>query len=201
MWFYKDKKPDFPADNKGLKMRASGRNIDIVKKLEAVPVAMPSGEAYEALQRGTIDCAASMTMDSAYTMKMHEVAKYVMFPEFGGYNIDTTAVFNIDSWNKLPKDVQDLIWKMGVELADKNRDLIMNVEQKQAKEMVAKGLVLYKLSPEAKKQWQALIVPSAWNDYITSLEKKGITNAREAFNKYTEAAKKYEKDIKWVDPF
>ncbi|OGA94871.1 MAG: hypothetical protein A3E79_09195 [Burkholderiales bacterium RIFCSPHIGHO2_12_FULL_61_11] len=43
-------------DMKGLKIRASGGGVDIVKLIGATPVSMPPTEATSGLERGTIDC-------------------------------------------------------------------------------------------------------------------------------------------------
>jgi TRAP-type C4-dicarboxylate transport system substrate-binding protein len=201
IWLFKDKKVVNPSDAAGLKIRATGRNQTLAKMMGGTPVSMPPADIYEALSRGTIDSAASLTMDSLYTLKLFEPVKYLVCPQGGGIIINVQAVFNKDTWNKFPKDVQDIIMNMGNELADKNRDLIVEVEAKQAKEIAAlPGKSLYKLPPDALQQWKDM-TKTETNDYLDQLVKKGLTNAKEVYNKYVETAKKYEKDYKWVDPF
>ena len=201
IWTFKNKKVNYPADLKGLKIRATGRNATHVKMLGGTPVSMPPTDCYEALQRGTIDGVGSYTMDTTYTWKLYEVGKYLLCPQFGGCIIDVCAVFNMDTWNSFPKDVQKVILDLSDDLADKNRDLIMEAETKYAKTIAAMpGKELYKLTPDALQQWKDA-VKSEMDDNIAQLQAKGHTKAREVFDKYIAAMKKYEKNYKWVDPF
>jgi TRAP-type C4-dicarboxylate transport system substrate-binding protein len=128
------------------------------------------------------------------------VGKYILSPQFGAAIIDVTFNMNLDKWNSLPKDVQDVMTKLSPAYEELNMKLISEAEIKEAKELTAKGNILYKLTPDALQQWKDIIAPSSWNDYISELEAKGLPG-REAFNKLVEAAKKYEKNPKWPDPF
>jgi TRAP-type C4-dicarboxylate transport system substrate-binding protein len=95
-------------DMNGVKMRISGLNAKALQNFGAVPTMVTAPEAYTAVERGTID---SIGFPYSYTFgayRIYEVSKYVTegmamsgFMCFMGVNIDT--------WNKLPKDLQGKI--------------------------------------------------------------------------------------------
>lgn len=93
-------------DAKGMKIRAVGVYGNYVRQLGASPVVIPSGELYMALKLGTID---GMLGSPYYyeTHKLGEVLDYYLLPSTNkiGFNI----CVNMDSWKKLPKELQDLI--------------------------------------------------------------------------------------------
>ena len=89
------------ADMKGVKMRIVGLNAKALQAFGAVPTMVTAPEAYEALQRGTID---SFGFPYAYTFgayKLHEVSKFVT----EGMAMSGFLCFmgvSLDAWNKLP---------------------------------------------------------------------------------------------------
>ena len=88
-------------DMKGVKMRISGLNAKALQIFGAVPTMVTAPEAYQALERGTID---SFGLPYAYTFaayKLHEVSKFVT----GGMAMSGLVCFqglSLNSWNKLP---------------------------------------------------------------------------------------------------
>ena len=94
-------------DLNGKRLRtAPGVYSDVVKHYGATVVNMPLGDVFTALEQGLID---------GYTVPSFIGAKEGFF-QYAKYRVDpfwlgggAGAVFNLDSWNKLPKDLQDLI--------------------------------------------------------------------------------------------
>lgn len=73
-------------------------------------------DRYGALEQGVID-AAVHGFDSATKASLYEVTKYVIDHPFGGTS--TSMIINLDTWNSLPKHLQDVlmeaaIWLEGV---------------------------------------------------------------------------------------
>jgi len=95
------------ADIKGKRFRTSAGPLgDTMKALGANVVNMPLGEVFSALEQGLID---GYTVPSFIGAKegFFQYAKYCYTPTmFGG---GAGVVINLDSWNKIPKDLQDLI--------------------------------------------------------------------------------------------
>jgi len=99
---------------KGLELRASGGVAQALKALGATPVGMPQSETPEALQKGIVQGAAS-SLETLMDFKYAEICKYVTI--FNGPVYPFAVVMNMDKWNSLPKDVQDVMDGLGVEQA------------------------------------------------------------------------------------
>jgi TRAP-type C4-dicarboxylate transport system substrate-binding protein len=93
------------ADVKGVKMRIVGLNAKALQAFGAVPTMVTAPEAYQALERGTID---SFGFPYAYTFgayKLHEVSKFVT----EGMAMSGFLCFNgvsLTAWNKLPDNLK-----------------------------------------------------------------------------------------------
>jgi TRAP-type C4-dicarboxylate transport system substrate-binding protein len=93
------------ADMKGVKMRIVGLNAKALQLFGAVPTMVTAPEAYQALERGTID---SFGFPYAYTFgayKLHEVSKYVT----EGMAMSGFLCFqgvSLTAWNKLPANLK-----------------------------------------------------------------------------------------------
>lgn len=100
-------KIDGPAGFKGLKIREfSAEGIDFTKAIGAVPVSITAPEVYTALQRGTLDGAVTAST-SMTGLKWGEVLK-------AGYITNhkltiSLIIVNERKFNRLPKDVQDVL--------------------------------------------------------------------------------------------
>ncbi len=105
------KKPIRKVDElKGLKVRAAGfPQADMVKALGATAVPIPFGEVYPALEKGIIDVTLS-TFQGIPIENLHEILNYYTMTNFG--NTPMVLVMNMDSWNKLPKDSQEVFNKL-----------------------------------------------------------------------------------------
>lgn len=93
------------ADLKGKKVNViASFHRDVFKELGWIPVNVQIPELYEGLSRGVID-AIFMATAANLPLKWNEVGKTHLIL---GDNtvISTPLAFNLDSWNRLPKDVQ-----------------------------------------------------------------------------------------------
>ena len=95
-------------DADGLRVRVGGPPwSDELEALGMVPTVIPMDEAYQALQRGLVDCAvAPETISVAFGL--WEVAKHHVPLTMSGNN-STLQVMNMDTWNKLPTEAQEVI--------------------------------------------------------------------------------------------
>lgn len=136
-------------DLKGMKLRSMGENIALaLKALGATPVFLSSGEVYTALQRGTIDGAVS-GLTSMYERAWGEVTKYLWELYFCSTTCGHT-VANLDSWNKLPPDIQKIMLDTGSELEMKYRKGVMIKENADARAgLIKQGVEI--ITPSAKE--------------------------------------------------
>ncbi len=106
-WFRKEIKS--VKDLKGLKMRIGGMAGKVMEKLGVVPQLIPGGDIYPALEKGTIDAAEWVGPYDDEKLGFNKIAKYYYYPGWweGGPQLD--AYFNINEWNKLPKEYQNIV--------------------------------------------------------------------------------------------
>ena len=99
---------DSLEDAEGLRVRVGGPPwVSQVEALGMTPVQVSMAETYEALQRGLVDCAIApppLIMD----FDLWGAAKHYVPISLSGYN-GTLQVMNLDSWNNLPTDAQQVI--------------------------------------------------------------------------------------------
>lgn len=93
---------------KGLKVRASGRmTAKFLEALGAEGVNVAFSEVPGALQKGVVDCAVTGA-GSGYSAGWWEVSTHLLTIPLGGWDPVVTAI-NLDTWNGLDADIQDLI--------------------------------------------------------------------------------------------
>lgn len=104
----KGEPPTSVADFKGKRLRALGGMGRSAKKIGAVPTTVTASETYTALQRGTVDAIGFPFTYAFSAYKLDEVADwYTTNMSLGTVNCPVVA--NKNSWNKLPKQYQDLL--------------------------------------------------------------------------------------------
>ena len=107
------KKPITMIDDfKGLKIRAFGNVVPMMKALGATPVVVSTGEMYTALERGVVDAIAYGRM-GAIDFGLPEISKYVLKQYF--FAQSSAILVNLNSWNKLSKTAQNTLDQVAVE--------------------------------------------------------------------------------------
>lgn len=94
-------------DIKELRVRTSGIMLKLLEAFGGAGVFIPMGEVYMALQLGTIDGVIT-AYDSHYSMKLYEVAKYMMQPPVLATHV-LEIYMNMDAWNELPDDLKAIL--------------------------------------------------------------------------------------------
>jgi TRAP-type C4-dicarboxylate transport system substrate-binding protein len=156
-------------DLKGLKIRCPGRaEAEGFRALGASPVDMDSGEVYAALQRGTIDGAFS-GYSTYYPRKWCEVAKYIADAHY--HFGDWPIVFNLETWNKLPKNFQRVIKECALKIQDETRKAMRAQDQEYIKKLKEAGVEIYTLPPAERAKWAKAARP-AWDEWIKLVGKE-----------------------------
>lgn len=151
-------------DLKGLKMRGIGELS--AKWLEAAgahPIFIDPGETYQALATGTVDGAMS-GYGNYYNRRWYETGKYVVGSGFN-FCVFVTAV-NLDIWNSLPEDIQDILLSTGEEISDECFARIEAEEKEIAAGLEKEGVEIYMLPDEELARWRDLMGPiyDEWAD-------------------------------------
>lgn len=96
------------SDLEGLKVRASGRmTAKLLEALGAEGVNVSFSEVPGALQNGVVDCAVTGA-GSGHSAGWWEVSTHLLPIPLGGWDSVVTAM-NMDKWNSLDADTQNLI--------------------------------------------------------------------------------------------
>jgi len=106
-WF--NKEINSLDDVKGLKMRIPGMAGEVWKRIGGVPVTLPGGELFVALQTGTIDATEWVGPYNDMTFGLHQAAKYYYYP--GWHEPGAMLEFQINeaAYQSLPEDLQALL--------------------------------------------------------------------------------------------
>lgn len=96
-------------DLKGLKMRIPGLAGEVMQRLGVVPVTLPGGELFTALQTGSIDATEWVGPYNDLTFGLHKVAKYYYYPGWHEPGAMLEFIVNKQAWDALPKDLQAIV--------------------------------------------------------------------------------------------
>jgi len=177
-------------DFKGLKIRATGTNAEVLKGIGAVPVTMATAEMYTSMERGTIQGVLG-SISSHGDYKLHEVAKHLTMAGFGGAM--AMIAINVDVWNKLPPEIQGVMLKVGKE-APKPHHHIYSIENdgKFINEVFPKaGVKITTLSAADKVALMEKGGRPVWDKWAKGAEEKGLP-AKEVLQQWMSLYKKYE---------
>lgn len=102
-------------DIKGVDLRGSGGAAQVLAAWGANPVGMPMPATPEALQKGVVKGLLS-SLETMKDFKFAEMCAYVTMTNTAIYPF--AVVMNMDKWNALPKDVQQVMDDMIVEQSE-----------------------------------------------------------------------------------
>ena len=178
-----------PADFKGVKMQASGKNGDMMRSIGAIPVTMPPPDWYTSLERGLIE-AISLGIYGVTMFKLHEVVDVHIFPFDDSFGYPAMSVImNRKKYESLHPGVQKAI-DDNVMWASQRINEIDDAHNPEAEEICRKmGHTFVVLTPEEMKLWYDAFKP-VQEDWIEEMEAKGlpgrkvVTEAKRLAEKY-----------------
>jgi TRAP-type C4-dicarboxylate transport system substrate-binding protein len=159
-------------DMHGLKVRSYGFNAAMVKALGAIPVSMGQEEVYEALSKGVVDATFS-PIEVLKGWKQAEVIDYSIDIEGVAYSTAMYVMMNLDKWNSIPKDVQQIIEEVNQEWIIKTANAWDNSDEEGRNYTLAQGNEIIKLPKEESDRWAKAVFPIV-EDYVAKTEKKGL---------------------------
>ena len=158
-------------DIKGVSLRASGGAAQLLKAWGANQVGMPMSAVPEALQKGTIQGLFS-SIEVMKDFKFAEICKFVTMTDTVIYPF--AVVMNMNSWNKLPKDVQKVMDDLSPEQAAWTGEYMDNhVKEAMAWSEKEQKVEFIKLSAEEKAKWDAKL-EFIVADWIKKATEKGL---------------------------
>jgi len=135
-------------DMKGKKIAHGGPMVPWFKPLGSVGVQSRLNEAYTCLQTGVYDGWA-MEPNATVSFKLFEVAPYYTIVGLGA-GIPQIVTFNLRTWNKLPKEVQEIIAQAGKEYEKILADTLEKDHYAKIEFMKKQGTKVYDM-PQAER--------------------------------------------------
>jgi len=176
----------------GMKLRAAGSGVDIMKLLGAAPEGMPMSAVPEALQKGVVQGLVS-SLEVLKDMKFAEYCKYVTFTNL--WVVPFAVVMNKQKWDALPDDVKKIFDDLSRDQArwtgkyadDHAKEAIEWAKKEQNVEFIT-------LSPDELAKWKAKVEPQV-KEYVERA-KKGNVPGDEILKELLNLKEKYSKEAK-----
>ncbi len=176
-------------DLKGLKIAASGAiGVKVGKALGFSPVSMPTGDIYEAQDKGVID-GHIRPSELLVSRRLFEVTKYIVDVDLG-HDLFFVAM-NLNTWSKLPPEVQKVFEELSGDWAVDFTGKAWDKFDKEAEDEVrGKGVELITLSSQEQVRWRKILTP-VQEQYAAELEAKKLpgTKIYEDLKKFLEKNK------------
>ncbi len=161
-----------PDDLKDLKMRSNGLKTvdDTLLALGANIMTVPYGDLYMALKTGVADGQENPWIN-INAMKFYEVQKYFTAVD---YQFQPAPIYmNLDLFNGLPQEYQDILLECAEETVLTNNQLVAD-SLDEAKAVVAEHSEIYELSPEERQAFIDACTP-VYDLYVGNGADKLIT--------------------------
>ena len=141
-----------------MKIRATGLSSKVVEALGGVPVAMPQGGTYEALQKGVVEGTFG-PMEVLKGWKQAEVVKYTTECYGVGYTTTFFIVMNLDKWNALPGDVKKIFEEVSEKYVDIHGKVWDSTDEKGREYTKSLGNKIIPISDKENARWSKAAQP------------------------------------------
>ncbi len=166
------------TDFKGLKFRTGPQAAGFLDALGVVGVVMPSTEIYTGLQQKVVVGAASVP-NTFYEGSMFEVCKYWI--DYPLWNINSAALVNLDKWNSLPKNLQDVLLNVTKEMEPEEYNHSVDADKKYFQGFKDKGMKPLTFSADDGKWFVNLAFESSWGNAQKAMTPEDYNKARSIF--------------------
>lgn len=166
--FYVRDRIESVDDFKGQELRISPLYRPFSLAMGVVPVQLAHGEIYTALERGMIDGLGAGNV-GIYEQGHHEYVNYIIEPGF--YGNDQVIVMNLERWNALSKDVQDILTEAIKKTERETFELIRKIAEEERSKLLEAGLEVIEL--EDADRYIELAREKGWEDAIERAPENG----------------------------
>jgi len=159
-------------DLKGLKMRTAAKYDKMMLKLGMVPVTVQFGETYTSLQRGVVDGFGWPTIGPREWGWLEYCKNVVDIPFYTRQN--TFMLMNLDTYNKLPKAVQDKLVQISTAFEPEMKAHFERAIAAEKKEMEKIGVKRIKFSEADTKQFLDTASDAFWEDLAKKVPEQDL---------------------------
>ncbi len=146
-YFWTAKPADTLASLSGRKLRTSALYDRFMRAVNVVPVTIPEGDTYTALEGGTVD-GFGWPLAGPRERGWTKIARHVIdLPFFGSNNV--VIIMNLDKWKALPPDVREAVDRITAAFEPKMVEHYRKAEAAEWAELDKLGVVRTKFRDEA----------------------------------------------------
>jgi TRAP-type C4-dicarboxylate transport system substrate-binding protein len=160
------------GDLKGMKIRSTGLSAKVVEVLGGVPVAMPQGGTYEALQKGVVE-GTFAPIETLKGWKQAEVIKSTTDCHMIGYTTAMFVVINKAKWEQLPENIQKIMTDASTRQIAVHGKVWDDADAEGRAFTTELKNEIIALSEEEGAQWKAAVQPVI-DEYIQTAKTSGI---------------------------
>lgn len=177
------------ADLRGMELRVSGTGAEVIKRLGAIPIAMPMSDTPEAIQKGIVKGIVS----SLETLQDFNYAAYCPYAtEANLFVVSFAVVMNRAKWDALPADVKKVIDDLRREQAAWTGDYVdRHVQESLAWSKAKYNHQVFHLSKKDSAEISRLVQPML-DEYVKRVEAQGIPG-KKILGDIQQLKKKYER--------
>jgi C4-dicarboxylate-binding protein DctP len=159
------------GDLKGRKLAGAGLNLKWLEYAGAVPVQSALPDAYTSMQTG-VYFGWIMFPSGWVNFKLNEVAKYYTEIGFGAVTWHGLTI-NKNRFNRLPKEVQDIVVEVGREFEAMTGTVNEQNYPKQIEQLKTLGVAVKSVPESVKLEWANSL--KGWpQEKATELDKQGL---------------------------
>lgn len=181
----------------GHKIGGGGANLPWIKAIPGVvTVQMNYNEAYTSLQTGVYEGVLGGP-DGALGFRLYEVAKTYTICGLG-CNVMGMIVINLDTWKRLPPEIQAIMLEVGREYAKVEAEASLAKKNLALDTMRRVGVRIHTLPFEEQVKW-ANMMPDLPNEKASEAEQRGMPG-KDVISAYIKAldAEKYKFPRRWL---
>jgi TRAP-type C4-dicarboxylate transport system substrate-binding protein len=163
------------ADLAGMKLRAAGTGVPVLKALGAAPIGMPMPEVPQAVSTGVIS-GAMTSREVLQDFKLAESLKFVT--DYPTVVVAFAAVMDQKKWDKLPADVKKVIDELAEEMPAWTGNYHDNENVGTAMAWAAKDhkLQVVSLAADERARWDGKLKPLE-DEWVKEMTGKGLPAA------------------------
>jgi TRAP-type C4-dicarboxylate transport system substrate-binding protein len=184
---------------KGKRIRCMTTIAQLMKEVNAVPVALPLTDVYDAISKGLIDAYSHTEFTLATLFKLYEVAPYMIDTGIGMFGGMWFAI-NGDKWNKLGGDIKNVMIDVSKGAIDRHVALYSEIEAKKVDEAHKGGAKCVIWTDVEKARFKNAAAHKVWNSWINEMNSKGLKGT-EVFNRWKALVEKHNAQSKYITPY
>lgn len=175
-------------DMRKIRIRAHGGSADALKVLGITTYPIPWSELPAAAERRVVDAAIIGAPVDAYEAGFGQIFSY--WNKFSWFYFPLQLVMNLDTWKKLPADVQKAIEDLNATMPTKVHELRQPAEREAEMKLVEGGLVKVVEFDELEKL-KAQTAKAVWDKWVADRKAQGI-NGQALLDEFLRLVRKHQ---------